>query len=198
MHVEIRPPCEAETMGAEAIHFRVSSVALWVLVCEEGTPKYFLAVQQQDKPGFPWGAPAGKVEADDATPLHAGLRELKQETGLVAQVNDVRYLNWYWERYGAEKGSLIYGTLLDAKHIELLNSETLADGTILYDPPPGVDRTEIRRLALIPLSLAFQKNVLNDNPYHFLPTYKGLIELRHRGFVSGRFQFEIDPGLFDD
>jgi len=59
MLVEIKPPgwYPFHHDEDEIIRYQLGSVALWVIVDD----KYFLAVQQADKDGLPWGIPGGHV-----------------------------------------------------------------------------------------------------------------------------------------
>ena len=195
MKVEIRPPCPLEMFGEERIEFNLSSVAVWVIVMQNDTPAYYLAVQQAEKPGMPWGVPAGKVSESDNTISDVGIRELREETGLEVDPDEMSYLHWSWEYYGADRGHLIYGVMVDIDRFVLDNPRRLDDGTVLFDPPSQVNRREIRQLALIPLELTFRPNILNRNAYHPQETYRGLIALRSRGVIDGSFGFENDPGL---
>ncbi|QQS39420.1 NUDIX domain-containing protein [Candidatus Woesebacteria bacterium] len=198
MRVEIEPPCPLLHFGVESVTFELSSVAVWVIVYKEGVPAYFLTVQQADKPGNPWGVPAGKVIKSDNTPQEAGVRELREETGIIVQTDDLRYLTWSWEHPDAKSGHLMYGVEIDISQLDTKEPQVLDGGTIIFEPPASVDKQEISFLALVPVELAFKPNVLNDKPYHFQETYRGLASLRRVGIISGNYGFEKDPYLFDD
>lgn len=198
MQIEIRPPCPLDKFGAESVKFELSSVAVWVIVEEEGNPKYFMVVRQADEEGRPWGVPAGNEnEEKDRTAKEVGSRELREETGIDIDPDEMQYLHWNWERYGAKTGQLIYGISVDIEKLDINNPKILEDGTIIFDPPESVNREEIEQLALVPLDIAFESNILNKNPYHFEPTYRGLTSLRARGLIERSFKFERDPGLGD-
>ena len=195
MIVEIAPPYPLERFGEERVTYKLSSVGVWIIVSEEGSPKYYMAVQQADEPGLPWGIPAGKVSDVDQGFRSVGMREVQEETGLELNRDELRYLHWGWKHDGAETGYLIYAAEVDIGRIKGNRVQCLEDGTILYSPPADVNRQEISLLALIPLELAFQHNLLNDHTYHAAETYRGLTALRAAGYINGSFKFEEDPGL---
>lgn len=197
MRVEIRPPCPLHLFGEESIKYRLSSVGVWVVVKKRGVPNKYLAVRQADQPDKPWGIPAGKISDSDLEFQDVAIRELREETGLVVNRKELIYLNYAWNK-SEDKDHLLYWTTVDISTFDLGNSTQKLDGTIIFPPPRGVDRREISQLALIPLSLAFEENILNRNPYHFKENYRGLIALRSMGLMEGRFYFERDPYLFDD
>ena len=94
-----------ERFGEERVTYKLSSVGVWIIVSEEGSPKYYMAVQQADEPGLPWGIPAGKVSDVDQGFRSVGMREVQEETGMELNRDELRYLHWGWKHDGAETGN---------------------------------------------------------------------------------------------
>jgi len=122
-------------------------------------------------------------------------RELGEETGIQLRKDELNYLTFIYSRQAPEKGHLLFLAHVSLNSIFMNNPRQDKDGTIRFDPPPGVDTKEIAQLALIPLSRAFEDNLLNRSPYHPKYTYHGYTALRSRSIVKGSFPFENNPGL---
>lgn len=193
MLVEIKPPgwYPFHQDKDETLRFRLRSVAVWVIFDNV----YFLAVQQADKPGNPWGIPGGRVDRRDHNYKAVAVRELKEETGIVLDENEINYLGFIFKRQKPDNGHLLYLANVKIDRIPSKDFIKDEDGTLRFNPPEEVNTTEICQLALIPLDNAFRNNLLNGNPYHPEYTYHGYTYLRSYGLIRGSFPFENDPGL---
>lgn len=193
--VEIGAPCET---GENDFHLEVNSVGILVIAYQHGSPTHLLLAQQADQLGKPWGIIAGKLEYDEL-PKVGAKREVLEESGQNIPLRDFHYSGFsVVNSRNAEvpRGALYYSTRLDISKFHMLNSELLFDGSTSFDPPNCVNKTEISRLALMPLSKTFD-GLLDSNMYREIHTVHAVQILRRMGFVSGRYHFESDPYLFD-
>ncbi|MFO0703619.1 MAG: NUDIX hydrolase [Patescibacteria group bacterium] len=179
----------------EEVVINVSSVGIWVF-----SDTHFLAVQQADVLGKPWGIPAGSVESFDKNTGRSAIRELLEEAGLESDPRNLPYLGHRFSEDYGNKGQILFahhrkdlGIGWDLKYID-------ARGQKFYNPPPAVNRSEIEQLALIPLVIACNpNNVLLSNPYHIDKIYDGLLAMRRAEVIDGHLPidriFDSDPGL---
>ena len=66
--------------------------------------------------GGKWGIPAGKIDKEDRNEIHAVLRELKEETGLVLKEKDLNFHKTFYVIYPDKKYFYhYYKTKLDNK-----------------------------------------------------------------------------------
>ncbi len=192
MEAFITPP-RADSL--EQLAFEVSSVGVWILVERDGRPAYFLAVQQADIEGNPWGIPAGHVEQGEIEASETAIKEVAQETGITLTPKDLHYITFRISDPAQTRGQILFISKIPIHQFDLSEAIMDPNGTIRFPPPPGVDQNEIMQMALIPLDIAFQDNVLNINPYHTNAIYRGYTALRRCGYIQGEFPFEDDPYL---
>lgn len=101
-----------DTLG-ESTYSDVGRLAACVLV--QNAEGQFLAVSRKNNPGD-FGLPGGKVDAGE-TPVEAAVRELREETGLSADINSMKLV------FVADDGEYATYTYVGNVNGEVLTSE---------------------------------------------------------------------------
>lgn len=179
----------------EFTRFRLRSVGIWTIV-RYSQKNYILAVQQADQPGNPWGIPAGHTEEKDLTPVDTANRELLEEIGVTA--SKLIFLRHILSTT-PNQGHLIFATSINKSQLSITGEEAPDKNGIIYaEPPSNVDRTEIKRISLIPTNLAVTfLNPLLNNPYHSEAVNPGIESLTGYGLLPSTRKLRSDPYLFD-
>ncbi len=82
---------------------KFSASGCFLKINDCGVEKFLVFLRQDYKPqGNTWSVPAGKIE-DDESPFECMIRELKEETGLLFNVSDLKFHKKFNILYDFEK-----------------------------------------------------------------------------------------------
>lgn len=137
----------------------ISSVGVLVHTGElssRGDPS-FLFVERIDHPeDAGWGIPAGRTEEFDKLPVNSGVRELRQETGLIAKPHSLVPFAFIDKRDDETTIRAVYSYKCHLSRLLKLGNFNKRGGILITSKNEPIS-DEIRRLAIIPRFKLFDR-----------------------------------------
>lgn len=179
--LSILPPwCDCEE--DEILKIALKSAAV-CCICSQGI--LMVHVIDNEKPY--WDMPAGGRQETDESPADTAIRELQEETGILAKEEDLELFGYaFKKKKEGNTGGLQYLCFMDIPIPE--DAETDDSGRLYFPPFEGTFTDEVDRLVVEPLDVFLSEDTLLNSPHAW--AYQ-----RIQGSLLTRFERIVDVAV---